>query len=215
MHASVMETTTTNWLPYLFLLAGAAYLQFLWGRRANWRIIRQTASECEQALEPKDQTYTWIGGLIGYRADYVIRRGHLHRVEATLTALPRHSLFYFPISWVWRRHDTLYLLWRPNQPLRMRGHLYLVGMGLRHPRIPEPGRLREEWVQAAGRRYRLLYSNETSRQLLKRLVEAAQSPLVRHLSINPDEGAVYCRMAARPGMVGPVVKRLAEVIENL
>lgn len=210
-----MSAATAAWLPYLFVLAGAMYLQYLWGRRANWRIIRETAAECERALRPRDQTYTWIGGLVGYKADYVVRRGQLNRVEATLTALPRHSLLYLPISWAWRRHDTLYLLWRPNQPLRMRGHVYLAAPGVWRPRIPAPEELQEEWVEVAGRRYRLLFSTRTSRELLRRLVQAAESPLVRHISINPDEGAVYCRLAARPGMVGAVVARLARVLEEL
>ena len=210
-----MSASTGAWLPYLFLLAGATFLQYLWGRRANWRIIRETAQACERALRPQDQTYTWIGGLIGYKADYVVRRGHLNRVEATLTALPRHSLLYLPISWAWRRHDTLYLLLRPNQPLRMRGHVYLVRPGLWRPRIPAPEELREEWLQVDGHRYRLLYSTSTSRELLRQLVQAARSPLVRHVSINPDEGALYCRMAARPDLIEPVVARLARLVEQL
>ncbi|MEW6045858.1 MAG: hypothetical protein AB1609_05160 [Bacillota bacterium] len=210
-----MDATTAAWLPYIVLFAGATYLQFLWGRKANWRIIQKTAAECEEALKPKDQSYTWIGGVIGYRADYVVRRGDLNRVEATLTALARHSLLYFPISWAWRRHDTLYLLWRPNQPLRARAHLYPAHLRLFHPRIADPHELKEEWIQHRGQRYRLLYSTPASRDLLKRLLEAAESPLVRHLSINPDEGAVYCRMAARPGQIAPVVRRLAGVLESL
>lgn len=210
-----MNAPGANYIPLLILLGGIAYLQYLWGRKTNWRIIRQIAQECERALSPKDQDYTWIGGLIGYRADYVVRRGDLNRVEATVTALPRHSLLYFPISWAWRRHDTLYLLWRPNQALRTRAHAYLAGWGMLAPRIRDVHELKGQWVDAGGRRYRLLYGSETGRKLLTRLVQAASSELVRHVSINPEEGAVYCRIVARPGRVALLVERLAEVMQDL
>ncbi|MBE3598667.1 MAG: hypothetical protein IMX02_07680 [Limnochordaceae bacterium] len=210
-----MNAWQAPWMAWLVLLGGAAYLQYLWGRRANWRIIRNTAAECERALRPKDQRYTWIGGLIGYRADYVVRRGDLNRVEATLTALPRHSLLYFPVSWAWRRYDALYLLWRPNMPLRSRAHAYLVAPGVLAPRIRDVAALHEAWVTGGGHRYRLLYSGEQSRRLLTRLVEAGASPLLRHVSINPEEGAVYCRVVARPGQVAPLVERLAGVLQEL
>lgn len=201
----------------VILLAGAVFLFYRRGRRRNAEIAERSARELEEALRPEDQTYTWIGGLIGYTADYRVRRGELNRVEATLTMLPRHSFLYLPISWLIRGSDALYLLFRPNFPLRGRGHLFLLGHG-RKPRIQHPEELKVEELRLAGHRFRLMYGSEAARALLRRLAEQALSadrtgtPVLRHLSINAEEGALYCRLLPVPGRIRPTVERLAAAL---
>ncbi|BAS29133.1 hypothetical protein [Limnochorda pilosa] len=216
---------STPFLTFVILLAGVTFLFYRWGRRRNTEIAERSARELEEALRPEDQSYTWIGGLIGYRVDYRVRRGELNRVEATLTMLPRHSLLYLPFSWIIRRSDALYLLFRPNVPLRGRGHLILLDHGSA-PRVDRPEDLRVEELRLGRHRFRLLYGSDAAAAFLRRVAEHAfgpagagpaatsrpEAPVVRHLSINAEEGALYCRMIPVPGRIRPAVERLAAAL---
>ncbi|MBE3574764.1 MAG: hypothetical protein IMW99_04835 [Firmicutes bacterium] len=217
--------TAQSFLPALIILAGLSYLQYLWGRRANLSLFQQAAREMERALQPEDQSYTWIGGFVGFRADYVLHHGHLKKAEATLTALPRHSLLYLPLSWAWRHSDSLYLLLRPERPLRGRAHLYRVGPGLPRPRIQNADQLKSERLAVEGRTFELRYESHARKAFLRDLlvaVQAADDPdgspssgaraldALQHLSINAEEGALYCRCIPRSQAVEPLVKALVQ-----
>ncbi|MCD6087565.1 MAG: hypothetical protein J7K11_06335 [Candidatus Hydrothermae bacterium] len=96
------------WLFALFLaLSGFIYLQFLRGRRRNLERIRRCSAILEKIFQPADKTYTWIGGVAGFKAEYRLR--DTRKLYATFALLPRQSLLYFPISKLIFRADRLYL----------------------------------------------------------------------------------------------------------
>ena len=76
---------------------------------------RRTAREAEEALEPLNQTYTWIGGAIGFHATYHLEQGA--EVRATATFLPRQSPLYLPVARLLRGPDRLQLTVSLGRPL--------------------------------------------------------------------------------------------------
>jgi len=93
----------------ILLLSAIAMYQFFQGRKLNLMMMSRVSKDLENALKPADKEYTWLGGYVGFRANYSLEHGE---VEATLTLLPRHALLYFPISLIVNRSDRLYLVFR-------------------------------------------------------------------------------------------------------
>jgi len=93
----------------ILLLSAVAMYQFFRGRKLNLMVMGSVSKYLEDALRPVDKEYTWLGGYVGFRANYSLEHGE---VEATLTLLPRQASLYFPISLLVNRSDRLYLVFR-------------------------------------------------------------------------------------------------------
>ncbi len=89
------------------LLAVLVGITFIRGRKTNWKLTLQTAEFLEKELSPKDKTYTWIGGYIGFTAEYTTDLG---KVRVVLTLLPRHALLWIWISKLLRGCDTIFMI---------------------------------------------------------------------------------------------------------
>ncbi|OHD54073.1 MAG: hypothetical protein A2Y33_10165 [Spirochaetes bacterium GWF1_51_8] len=84
-------------------------LGYFVGRRLNLKKAREVSGVLEKILVPKDQTYVWIGGVVGFRASYVVNG--FRQVRVTMLMLPRHSLLYLPVSLITSRSDRLWVEW--------------------------------------------------------------------------------------------------------
>jgi hypothetical protein len=91
------------------IVALALVLGYIFGRKINLRLSRDVSKELERIFRPKDQTYIWIGGLIGFRAAYVVE--NYVTLKITMLMLPRHSVLYFPISKLTSGNDRLWVDW--------------------------------------------------------------------------------------------------------
>ncbi len=99
----------------LLLIAG-----FAWGQRVNLRFAHEVATLLETLAEPEEVEYLWLGGVLGFRAEYR-QAQHLegHTLAVTLLMLPRHAFLYWPIAWLRQRGDRLLLTLpvpRPCEP---------------------------------------------------------------------------------------------------
>ncbi len=94
----------------LTLLLVAAYL---YGYRKNLSLIREASMQLEEALRPDDAEYTWLGGTVGFSAEYRVKG--FRSVQAVLRLIPRQSLLYLPVVLLSGRSDTLQLLFRLEQ----------------------------------------------------------------------------------------------------
>jgi hypothetical protein len=102
-------------VSFIIISAAALVLVFgyIFGRKINLRLSREVSKELERIFAPKDQTYVWIGGLIGFRAAYVVEG--LTYLKITMLMLPRHSILYYPISKLTSRNDRLWVDWGLKQ----------------------------------------------------------------------------------------------------
>lgn len=180
----------------LLLLAGAAIIQFFRGRKLNLNLVEFYASKSVKVFKPKDKTYTWIGGYIGYRADFELENGL--RLEYTLTLLPRHSLLYFPISLITNRHDKLFLVFK-LKGLNGEAHLIKRGYYRFKPKIENEIALRREIVRVGGHEYELLYDKRRYADWLLNFIQGfAKVENVKHVSLTPSTGVLYIQMKPEP-----------------
>ncbi len=97
---------TTVGIILIFILAGALSYGFYWGYRKNLSIMRETAHLLEEYFTPTRKYYTWIGGVVGFEAQYFLLDGR--KIHVKLILLPRHAILYYPISLLLRKRDKLY-----------------------------------------------------------------------------------------------------------
>ena len=97
-------------LAYLiFGLAAAMMLGWRRGVRANQLLLVETCAIAERVFQPTDTSYTNIGGLVGYNFTYQLDSAAFHRLDGTITTLPRQSLLYYPMARFMGREDNLIL----------------------------------------------------------------------------------------------------------
>jgi hypothetical protein len=94
---------------FLVIVAIAALTGVRWfrGVRENRMLILLATKAMERAFQPEDTRYTNIGGSIGYNFSYTLSHPFI-KLDGTVTTLPRHAIFYLPISiWLFKREDLL------------------------------------------------------------------------------------------------------------
>jgi len=193
-------------LFYLFiafsLLLGYGYF---WGKKVNFRLFRSAFNDLVDVVKPVDQTFTNIGGLIGYHANLVPRKSDpVEKVEATITFLPRHSWLWLPVSKLIRKYDRLFITMHLKSPPAGEGHLIETGYaGFRGPKITNAEHLRQEQVKWGSGDYRLYYQNNQIRDKLTRFLADNPEPgLVLHIALVPELKRCFVFMIPRRNAVG-------------
>ena len=90
----------------IFLTAGALSYGFYWGYKKNLSIMKETAKLLEEYFTPARKHYTWIGGVVGFEAQYFLLDGR--KIHIKLILLPRHAILYYPISLLLNKSDKLF-----------------------------------------------------------------------------------------------------------
>ncbi|NJE02786.1 hypothetical protein [Thermococcus sp. MV11] len=193
----------------IFLIAGISALQFYRGRKLNLMLMEHYIKAIKEVVKPEDELYTWLGGYIGFRAEYKINRSNVRKMEFTLTLLPRHSLLYFPIALITSRHDKLYIVIKPFSDIRREAHLIQKGYYRMRPGIENEDLLQKEIIEVAGRQYEALYEKRRDVENLKALIESLSNPRnVKHVSLTPKTNVFYVLMKPEPDTIGEDVERI-------
>ncbi|NJE10556.1 hypothetical protein [Thermococcus sp. MAR1] len=193
----------------IFLIAGISALQFYRGRKLNLMLMEHYIQAVKEVIKPEDELYTWLGGYIGFRAEYKVHRDNLRKFEYTLTLLPRHSLLYFPIALITSRHDKLYLVIKPFSDIRREAHLIQKGYYRMRPGIDNEELLRKEVIEIAGKQYEALYEKRRDVENLKALIESLSRPAnIKHVSLTPKTNVFYVQMKPEPETIGEDIKRI-------
>ncbi|MFW5828391.1 MAG: hypothetical protein ACOCU4_09870 [Alkalispirochaeta sp.] len=159
----------------LIIVAIAALTGVRWfrGVRENRMLILHATEAMERAFQPEDTKYTNIGGSIGYNFAYTLSHPYI-RLEGTITTLPRHAVFYLPISlWLFHREDLL-LFTLYGEPLEAGlGHI-AERERYRHGRLPVEDQedLQSMVTTRGSRQYVILYYNPQIRERLSGFLEA-------------------------------------------
>lgn len=208
--------------PAFFLFVAGTFLLaigYFQGRRRNRAIVFGAFEELAEVLQPQDQTYTNIGGAIGYHADIVPHKGSVvSKAQVTLTLLPRQSWLYLPISLLLRRWDRLYLTLHMSKTPPSEGHLIDAGYHrFRAPAITNESRMKQETVEWGGRHFLLLYMKKNTRDHFARLMEALRDPAgIKHIAFVPHQKRCFVFMVPYRRTVkaslGPVFGWLETVV---
>jgi hypothetical protein len=79
----------------------------MFGFKKNYNKIKEVAFTLENVLKPTDTKYTWLGGVIGFKANYKLEA--FTAILINYTNLPRQSILYMPIALLLGRYDRLEL----------------------------------------------------------------------------------------------------------
>jgi len=193
-----LEITTYDIIAIAIVLAFVAVIQFFRGRKINLLLIEFTARAFERVLRPKDKEYQWIGLYVGYRARFDTPYKSLAKVEAVVTLMPRHSLFYLPIALITSRFDRLYMFFRYRKRFTGEAHVirkYYYRTSLRRV-IKGIERMALESIDIAGKTYYLVYNDSSMLRSLLNMVKSLSNPhIVNHIAIVPSNNSLF--VAAR------------------
>ncbi|NJE31423.1 hypothetical protein E3E38_10250 [Thermococcus sp. 18S1] len=199
----------------IFIIAGISALQFYRGRKLNLMLMEHYIRAVKEVIKPEDELYTWLGGYIGFRAEYKVNRGNIRKFEYTLTLLPRHSLLYFPIALITSRHDKLYVVVRPFSEIKREAHLIQKGYYRMRPSIDDEELLKKEVIEIAGKKYEALYEKRRDVENLKALIESFSNPHnVKHVSLTPKTNVFYIQMKPEPETIGSDIERAVRFVNE-
>jgi hypothetical protein len=188
----------TQPLFYLFIaFTTMLSIGYLWGRRANKRVFLSAFNALVDTVCPDDQTFTNIGGLVGYHANLLIKRkSPISRVDATITLLPRHSLLYLPVSKFIMRHDRLFVSIHLKSALPGEAHLIESRYAaFRSPKISNAQRMTRREVRWGNHDFLLYYEQITMRDRLTAFMQTHPDPgTVRHIALVPSQRKCFVFM---------------------
>ena len=202
---------TSGLLLAIMVIAALTSIQFYKGRKLNLQLMEFYLKKIEEIVKPEDKDYVWLGGYIGFRANYKINRDNVRRFEYTLTLLPRHSLLYFPIALLTSRHDKLYIVVRPFAQIKREAHLIQKGYYRLKPDIENEPLLQREEVEIAGKKYEALFEKRRDLDKLKSLLESLpKSHNVKHVALTPKTNVFYVLMKPEPETIEESVRKIVE-----
>ncbi len=211
--------------PVFFLFVAFSFLLtfgYFWGRRHNKEIFLSAFNDLMEVFHPDDQTFTNIGGAIGYHANLYFRKkgAFLSRVDATITMLPRHSWLYFPISKLIKKYDRLfielYLKTKPAEECHLIETQYSRFVGAA---ISGAERFNREVVTWGTCTFLLYYESMETHTRLMRFIDRNPEPgIIRHIAIVPDQKKCFIFMIPLKGQVAryltPVYRWLPSVVNK-
>ena len=191
---------------FLLFIAVTAMLSigYFWGRRVNRRLFLSAFNGLADIIGPDDQTFTNIGGLVGYHANFLIKRqSPIAKIDATITLLPRHSLLYLPISMLIMRHDRLFVSIHLKSSLQGEAHLIETKYAaFRGPKISNAERLTREKVRWGPYDFYLYYELAAMRDKLNAFMRTHPDPgVVRHVAMVPGQRKCFVFMIPRQDAV--------------
>lgn len=201
--------------PIFFLFVAFSFiltLGYFWGRRQNRKIFLSALQDLVDVIRPDDQTFTNIGGTIGYHANLHLKKkdAPFSRVDATITMLPRHSWLYLPFSKLIRKYDRLFItLHLKRNPLE---ELHLIEKrykGFRGMEISNADQLQMESIQWGTYDFYLFYQSGAGRDVLMRLTRECPDPgIIRHIAVVPEQKRGFIFMIP---LIGQVARSLSPV----
>lgn len=190
-----------------FLLLGITLLAigvYRWGYRRNLRLCQCWAQSLEKLFQPVEKQYTWLGGVVGFTADYYVPPFKL--IKVVLCLKPRQSLLYLPFGLITGSKDKIQVLF--YLPWQVTEERHLVKKGLRMPKIYNQAHLKSKDIMFRNQNFRLLFETTPFRdQILKRLTPAQLSAL-KHLALTKENHLLYLEFQFRPHMIEEITQAI-------
>ena len=200
-----------SWVfPVLVISALVVAIAYFLGRRNNLILMKRYANVLENALKPDDQQYTWLGGYIGFKAEYKGKWGVVNKVRPTLHLKPRLSLLYYPIALLTMRHDKLYIVMETSREIEGEAHLIQKGYYRIGPNIENEGKFRRTDANLGGKNFELLYQKQKEGE---RLLGWAQGLMidfnrVKHHSFTSSTSVLYAFIEPTDDLITTLLKKM-------
>ncbi len=202
---------TSSWiLPLIIVAALGTTASYFVGRRQNVTLMKVYAGVLEQTVKPADQMYTWIGGYLGFRADYQMKDEFIKVMKVTLHLKPRMSIMYLPISRFTMPRDKMYVVIESKKHLPGEAHLIQKGQYRFIPAgIDHIEQFRREPVILGGVEFELLYLDAKGQKAIRGWAESIKADdysMIKHLSFTSSTNVVYARIEPEENLVPSVLR---------
>jgi len=201
---------TSTWLlPVIIVGALLTTASYFVGRSRNATLMKLYASAAETELKPLDQQYTWVGGYIGYRAEYKVKDDIVKMFKTTLHLRPRMSLLYYPVARFTMPHDKFYVVVECKRSLPGEAHLIRKGQYRFVPAgIDHIEQFRRRWVTIGGVEFELLYLDSRGENELLHWAESIKADdysMINHLSFTSSTNVIYAYMNPSVDLIAAVL----------
>lgn len=193
---------------------------YAWGRRRNLGLTREVSALLEAVFDPEDKTYTWIGGLSGFRADFRLTSGW--ELHATLVMRPWHSLLFLPFSLIFFGGDRLFIDLRGAALTSEEGHAVNASRrGLSPGFLPVPSEFPVAGESRLGEaRFTLLARNEATLKWLRNHLDGLgnlrgsnpNSPALLLFTTFPEQEKIYLALDPHAESLEENLKRLVSAL---
>lgn len=185
----------TSWIfPLLIIFAIVITVMYFLGRRKNLVLIREYAQAMEKILKPTSQQYTWLGGYIGFKAEYKVKQEIVGKVKPTLHMMPRLSLLYYPVAKLTMRHDKLYIVMETSRNIDGEAHLIQKGYYRLGPSIKNIEKFHKRYTNLGDIEFEMLYQDGKGESRLLSLAQGftnVDSKRIKHLSFTSSTNVIY------------------------
>jgi hypothetical protein len=206
----------SNIIIIIVVLAGIAVLQFQKGRKLNVALMKTYIRGFEDKLKLVDKTYVYLGGYLGFKAEYDLQNKLSKRIEMTLTLIPRQSVFYLPITFLTRKTDRLYIVIRPDFKIHIDAHIvkkhfYLLGLD-----IDEEPELEKKDLTLKGVGFVTLYRRKGDVDKLREFVnKCIPSERLFHIALVNKTNVFYCLMRPDPLKTPEEIRKLVDYLPKV
>jgi hypothetical protein len=202
---------SSSWiLPLIIVAALGTTASYFIGRRQNVALMKLYSYVLESALKPADQMYTWIGGYLGFKADYQLKDDVIKVIKATLHLKPRMSIMYLPVSRFTMPKDKLYVVIESKRGLPGEAHLIQKGQYRFIPAgIDKIEQFRRRPVILGGVEFELLYLDSRGEKALVGWAESIKADdysMIKHLSFTSSTNVVYARVEPSESLIPSVLR---------
>ncbi len=210
----------SSWiLPLIIVAALGTTVAYFVGRRHNTNLMKYYAHIMETALRPTDQQYTWIGGYLGYKAEYQMKDDVIKDIKVTLHLKPRMSIFYLPVSRFTMPHDRMYVVIQSKKGLPGEAHLIKKGQYRFIPAgIDRPEQFQRRKVVLGGVEFEVMYLDSRGERAVlgwAESIKAEDYSMIKHLSFTSSTNVVYARMEPGEALIPAVLKTGQEFTRSL
>ncbi len=179
---------------FLVLLSIVLIIIYQWGIKKNISLSRKISKILEDGLGAKDAQYTWLGGVLGFSARYLV--DGFKKVEAILRLFPRHSLLYWPFALLLGRRDNLRLLFylKDKASISNKGLLnefHLIEKGYSSYINNKLNEFRTRDIQLNNKAFILFYKKTIPKFLSTKLCSNDYFSSIRHIAYTPDKAILY------------------------
>ncbi len=180
---------------------------YQWGMRHNLKLCRLWAQTLEEILTPQTKKYTWLGGVIGFSAEY--SNPSFKKIKAVLRLIPRQSLFYLPIALLTGRRDTLQLLF--YLPYKVKEEIHLIKKRLYMPHVENQDQFQKREFALKGNSFILLSQQSLCQAKFFQLLSPQIMRDLNHLALTKRHNVFYIEItASNPGQAKDTICLLAK-----
>jgi hypothetical protein len=180
---------------YITLFVGISVvisLVYIAGYKKNIKIMKQMSESLERAFSPKDKLYTYLGGVLGFIAEYQI--DGFEKISITLRLIPRQSALYLPFMFVTSGKDSLQIMFYTKKPVVSEFHIIKESpLKLTKPKIYNKDKLTSSKINIDGIKYEILKDSDRYEKFID-FMKLFNKNKFNHLAITKDNSIVYVNL---------------------